>query len=93
MSEYRVPDFGCCRDTHVYGLDESIRYAKYPMSVATDKLNGDLTPGIRALAQSGKGEGHDQMLTGITVEFDLEFTVKAWTEEERYTFMNFVSLI
>ena len=38
MSEYRVPDFGCCQDTHVYGLDESIVYAKYPMSVDTDSI-------------------------------------------------------
>lgn len=91
MSEYRVQDYGCCKDTRVYGLDESIQFAKYPMSVDTDSLNSELTTGIRSLAQSNKGEGHDQFLTGITVEFDLEFTVKAWTEEERYTFMNFIS--
>jgi len=91
MSEYIVPDHGCCRDTHVYGLDESIKYAKYPMSVAPDALTGELTKGIQALARSEKGEGHDQWLTGVVVEFDLEFTVKGWTEEERYTFINFIS--
>ena len=91
MSEYKVPDHGCCRDTHVYGLDEAIRFAKYPMSVDVESLNSELTPGICILAQSEKGEGHDQWLTGVTVQFDLEFTVKAWTEEERYTFINFIS--
>ena len=91
MSEYIVPDYGICRDTHVYGLDEAIRYAKYPMSVDPNSLNTELTNGIQSLAQSGKGEGHDQFLTGITVQFDLDFTVKAWTEEERYTFINFIS--
>lgn len=91
MSEYIVPDCGCCRGTHVYGLDESIRFAKYPMSADTTCLNSEMTAGIRGLAQSGKGEGHDQWLTGVVVEFELEFTIKAWTEEERYTFMNFIS--
>lgn len=76
---------------HVYGLYESIRGAKFPMAVDVDKLNSDLTPGIKALAQSGAGEGHDQWLTGVVVQFDLTFTVKAWTEAQRYHFLDFVS--
>ena len=35
--------------------------------------------------------GHDQFLTGITVNFDLTFSNKAWLEAERYTFLNFIS--
>lgn len=38
-----------------------------------------------------KGGGHDQFLTGIIVDFDLCFSIKAWGEAERYTFLNFVS--
>lgn len=91
MSEYHVPDFGNITDTAIYGLDESIRRAKYPMSVEVSKLNMDLTPGIRSLAQSATGEGHDQWETGIIVQFDLRYTVKAWTEAERYTFLDFIS--
>ena len=75
----------------VYGLEESIKRAKYPMSVDTNILNSDLTKGIKALGNSKKGDGHDQFLTGIIVQFDLTFTIKAWTEAERYTFLDFIS--
>lgn len=46
---------------------------------------------IKSLSCTKTGEGHDQALTGIVVQFDLEFTVKAWTEAERYHFFDFVS--
>ena len=75
----------------VYGLEESIKRAKYPMSTDISNLNSELTKGIKALSNSGRGEGHDQWLTGIVVQFDLTFTVKAWTEAERYHFLDFVS--
>ena len=75
----------------VYGLDESIRRAKFPMSVDINSLNSELTKGIKGLANSPKGEGHDQWLTGVVVQFDLTFTVKAWTEMQRYHFVDFVS--
>lgn len=75
----------------VYGLEESIKRAKYPMSTDIDKLNSELTKGIKSLANSAKGEGHDQFLTGIVVQFDLTFTVKAFVEAERYHFLDFVS--
>lgn len=91
MSEYHVPDFGNITNVAVYGLDESIRRAKYPMAVDTTDLNTELTNGIRALAQSATGEGHDQWETGVIVQFDLRYTVKAWTEAERYTFLDFIS--
>lgn len=91
MSAYPVQDFGCVANAVVYGLDESIKRAKYPMSVEPKDVTDKLTTGIQALAQSDKGEGHDQFLTGILVQFDLTFTVKAWTEAERYHFFDFVS--
>lgn len=75
----------------VYGLEESIKRAKYPMSTDVGKLNSDLTPGIASLARSERGAGHDQWLTGVIVQFDLTFTVKAWTEAQRYHFLDFVS--
>ena len=91
MSEYSVKDYGCIANTKVYGLDESIVRAKYPMSTDISVLNADVTKGILALAQCEKGTGHDQWLTGVVVQFDLTYTVKAWTEAERYHFLNFVS--
>ena len=79
------------RNWKVYGLHRSIRGAKFPMAVNVDSLDSELTSGIRALAQSAPGEGHDQWLTGVIVQFDLTFTIKAWTEAERYHFLDFVS--
>ena len=75
----------------IYGLEDSIKASKYPMSVDLSKLNSELTPTSIKLAQSQKGEGHDNWLNGIIVQFDLTFTVKAWTEMERYHFIDFVS--
>lgn len=75
----------------VYGLEESIKRAKYPMSTNIEKLNNELTPGIASLAKSERGAGHDQWLTGVIVQFDLTFTIKAWTEAQRYHFLDFIS--
>lgn len=75
----------------VYGLEESIRRAKFPMATDTDSLNCELTKGIKALAQSNAGEGHDNFMNGIIVQFDLTCSVKMWTEFQRYHFADFVS--
>ena len=75
----------------VYGLEESIRRAKFPMSVDIDSLTTELTPGITKLAQTPKGSGHDNWLNGVIVQFDLTFSLKAWTEMQRYHFIDFVS--
>ena len=75
----------------VYGLEESIRRAKFPMATDTDSLNCELTKGIKALAQSGAGEGHDNFMNGIIVQFDLTCSVKMWTEFQRYHFADFIS--
>lgn len=75
----------------VYGLEESIRRAKFPMAVDTDSLNYELTKGIKALAQSNAGEGHDQWLSSVIVQFDLTCSVKMWTEFQRYHFFDFCS--
>lgn len=75
----------------VYDLEESFKASKYPMAVDTSAVDGSITDRIRSLAKTPKGEGHDQFMTGIRVAFDLTFTVKAWTEAERYRFLEFVS--
>lgn len=75
----------------VYDLEESIKASKYPMAVNTGNCNSDITKTVIGLAQSSKGSGHDQMLTGIRVAFDLTFSNKAFIELERYRFIEFVS--
>lgn len=78
-------------DVVISGLHESIRAAKYPMSVDIDMLDCEVTKGITSLAQSEIGHGHDQFLTGINVAFDLTCSLKMWIEAERYRFLYFVS--
>ena len=78
-------------NVQVYGLEDSIRRAKFPMSTDTTSLNSDLTKGVAALAKSKSGEGHDQWLTGVIVQFDVTGTLKWWTEAQRYHFLDFVS--
>ncbi|MCL1832714.1 MAG: hypothetical protein FWG45_07400 [Oscillospiraceae bacterium] len=75
----------------IYDLPESVKASKYPMAVDTEKCNDNITETVKKLAISPKGEGHDQFLTGIRVNFDVTFTVKCWTEAERYRFLEFVS--
>ena len=91
MSEYRVPDYGCISNTMVYGLDESVRRSKYPMVTDISDANCNMTPTVMKLANCEKGTGHDNWLNGVIVQFDLKYTVKAWTEAERYHFLDFVS--
>ncbi len=78
-------------NVQVYGLEESIRRAKFPMSVDVDSLNHDVTQGIITLGKSSVGSGHDNFLNGIVIQFDLTFSNKAWVEAERYHFFDFVS--
>ena len=75
----------------VYGLEESIKASKYPMAVDTAQCNADVTDRVQKLASCPTGTGHDQFLTGIIVQFDLTFSIKAWVEAERYHWFDFVS--
>lgn len=75
----------------IYGIEDSIRGAKFPMAVDLDSLNSELTKGIENILSAKAGSGHDQALTGMIIQFDLTFTNKAWVEMERYHFVDFVS--
>lgn len=78
-------------NVRVYALDDSIKAAKYPKAVKLDGLTAELTKGILACLNCPTGEGHDNALNGIIVQFDLTFSQKAWVELQRYHFMDFVS--
>ena len=91
MSVYEVPGCSIVSNVKVYGLDESIRGSKFPMAVSVDDCNTEIVPRTIALGSVPTGTGHDNFLNGIVVQFDLTFTVKAWTEAERYHFFDFVS--
>lgn len=78
-------------NVRIYGLDEAIRAAKYPKAVELDGLTAELTKGIKTCLNCSTGEGHDNALNGIIVQFDLTFSQKAWVELQRYHFIDFVS--
>lgn len=78
-------------NVHVYGLDNAIMVSKYPMSVDVSRLTDEVTKTTRRLGSAPPGSGHDTFLNGIVVQFDLTFTVKAWTEAQRYHFLEFIS--
>ena len=88
-NEMQISDI--INNVQVYGLQDSIRRAKLPMSVDAASISCDLTPGIKKLAQAERGSGHDNWLKGVVVQFDLTFTNKAWVEAERYHWLEFVS--
>ncbi len=75
----------------VFGLEDSVRASRYPMAVNVDDVAFGITDKVRKLANAPKGSGHDQFLTGIVVQFDLTFSIKAWVEAQRYHFLDFVS--
>ena len=78
-------------DVKVYGLEESIRASKYPMSVDVSKCNSEITNTTKKLGSVQTGTGHDNFLKGIVVQFDFTFTVKCSVEVERYHFIEFIS--
>lgn len=79
------------KNVKVYGLEESIKASKYPMSVDIESLNSDITNRTISLGSVPTGTGHDNFLKGIVVQFDWTFTPKLSVEVERYHFIDFVS--
>ena len=79
------------KNIRVFGLENSFRVSKFPMAVTVDELTSEYTNRINSLATCGKGEGHDNFLNGVIVQFDLTFSNKAWVEMERYHFIDFIS--
>ena len=79
----------------IYDLEESLKASGYPMRTDlnyTSEIDKDVNRGQRLVrATEGGNTAHAQFLTGIRVNFDLTLSIKAWTEAERYRFLEFVS--
>ena len=82
----------------VYDLKEAIKASGYPMRTTLidyekeDITDRDIKRCINLVrATETDNQAHGQFLSGILVAFDLTFSVKAWTEAERYKFLTFVS--
>lgn len=77
----------------VYGLTFALKASGNPMRVEFDR--GELTSKdfLRgsALGSAKSGEGHDNFLKGIVVEFDVTAPLYWWKQAQRYHFLEFVS--
>lgn len=82
--------------TEIGDLDEPSQYLTYYCIYKycadnQDKTIQNAVARAERLGKSPLGSGHDNYLNGCVAQFDLTFTVKAWTEAERYHFFDFVS--
>lgn len=84
-------DFLIVNNVNVYGLENSFRMSKFPKKVDIEKCTFEMTDTIKKLAAAPIGSGHDNFLKGIVVQFDVTFTIKVWTEAERYHWFDIVS--
>lgn len=78
-------------NVHIYGIEQGIRGSKFPMAADIARLNAEITETTKRLGACPMGAGEDQFLTGIIVQFDLTFSIKAWGQAERYHFFDFIS--
>jgi len=91
MSEIMVAGLDGMIDTvRVYDLDESVAASKFPMAVAPDADNSEITKRTVNLAQAEPGSGHDNFLQGIRIAFNIRLTAKCLVELERYHFTDMV---
>ena len=86
------------KHVHVYGMDETLSYARFPMipldkpELAFQEEDGNKTLGrAKRLGNTPIGSGHDNFLKGITVVFDVDFTNKVWVQAERYHWFEIIS--
>ncbi len=78
-------------NVNVYGLENAIRVSKFPMAVNVEECTEEITKTTVKLGTCKSGEGHDNYLKGINVQFDMKFSNKMSVELERYHFIDFIS--
>ena len=82
-------------NTEVYGLNKSIiasgNAMRTEMSDNTVAFTEKDFKRACNLGNTKSGEGHDQFLTGIIVQFDLYAPIFMWKQAERYNWFNFIS--
>lgn len=76
---------------NIYGLENSVRVSKFPMSVNTSILTEELTARQNALGSCVPSSGHDCFLKGIVVQCDLTLPQYIWQQIKRYHFFDIVS--
>ncbi len=79
--------------TSVYGLEFAVKASGNPMRTALDRTDANEKDFLRAekLGKCHPGEGHDNFLKGIVVEFDITAPLYWWKQAQRYHFFEYVS--
>lgn len=79
--------------TEVFGLDSAIKASGNPMRTEFNREAVDEKDLKRAVALGATrgGEGHDNYLKGIVVEFDITAPLYWWKQAQRYHFFEYVS--
>lgn len=79
--------------TEVYGLDFAVKASGNPMRTVLNREKTNEKDFLRAekLGSCRSGEGHDNFLKGIVVEFDVTAPLYWWKQAQRYHFFEFVS--
>ena len=82
-------------NTEVYGLENAVRASGNPMRTKIVQPDEELTEKdykrATKLANTGLGEGHDNYLNAVIVQFDLYAPLYMWKQIQRYHFMDFIS--
>lgn len=80
-------------NSKVYGLKNALRVSGFPMREDKDfkeELQKSLNRGKR-LGKLESSTGEDNYLCGVVVQFDLNISIKMWTEFQRYHFADIIS--
>lgn len=81
------------KNTQVYGLDRAIKASGNPMRTLIDTSDVTDKDFARAskLGTTRSGEGHDNFLKGILVQFDITAPLYWWKQAQRYHWFDFIS--
>ena len=83
-------------NTEVHGLTKSIIASGNAMRTVMDDNTVEAPSEkdikrARTLGKTGTGQGHDNCLNGIIVQFDLYAPLYMWKQIQRYHFMDLIS--
>lgn len=84
-------------NTEVYGLNKSVIASGNAMRVEMEDNTKEVDQNSKAfkraslLGTTKTGEGHDNFLNGIIVQFDLYAPLYMWKQLQRYHFLDFIS--
>lgn len=88
-------NFKILNDFQVYGLATSMKASGNPMRTTLANLSNVTTPNdisrARKLANTKSGEGHDNFLKGIIVQFNVVAPLYWWKQAQRYHWFDFIS--